>query len=95
MTGASPELKVYTFCGIVYPMSIYIKDEATSKAVRRLAKRDGTTLTDAIRKAVLRELGDEADADLAALKSLQAKFASYPSTGKKADKKFYDSLYEG
>jgi antitoxin VapB len=76
-------------------MSIYLKDEATSKAVRKLAKRDGITLTEAVRKAVNKELAlSSDDAEAAALANLQRKFSARPATGKQADKEFYDSLYE-
>ncbi|MFO1032621.1 MAG: type II toxin-antitoxin system VapB family antitoxin [Hyphomicrobiales bacterium] len=76
-------------------MGIFIKDPATDKAVRKLAKRRGVTLTEAIRSAVLKDLGEGIPGDEdAALKKLQDKFASYPDTGLKADKALYDSLYE-
>jgi antitoxin VapB len=76
-------------------MTIYLKDEATSKAVRKLAKRDGITLTEAVRKAVNKELALSADdAEAAALAKLHKKFSARTATGKRADKKFYDSLYE-
>ena len=76
-------------------MGIFIKDPATDRAVRKLAKRRGVTLTEAIRTAVLKDLaGDLSGDEDAELKRLQEKFASYPSTGLKADKAFYDSLYE-
>jgi antitoxin VapB len=76
-------------------MTIYLKDEATSKAVRKLAKRDGITLTEAVRKAVNKELSlTSDDAETAALTKLQKKFSARPATGKLADKEFYDSLYE-
>jgi antitoxin VapB len=76
-------------------MTIYLKDEATSKAVRKLAKRDGITLTEAVRKAVTKELeNDVDDMETAALRKLQAKFSSRRATGHSADKDFYDSLYE-
>lgn len=76
-------------------MGIFIKDVETDKAVRKLAKLRGISLTEAIRRAVTRELefsmqGSEEEE----LKKLQERFASYPSTGLKADKAFYDSLYE-
>ena len=76
-------------------MGIFIKDLETDKAVRKLAKLRGISLTEAIRCAVTRELefclqGNEVEE----LKKLQEKFASYPSTGLTADKAFYDSLYE-
>ncbi len=76
-------------------MTIYLKDEATSKAVRKLAKLRGTTLTEAVRSAVAEALAlSPDDAETVALRRLQAKFASRRPTGKKADKDFYDSLYE-
>ena len=76
-------------------MGIFIKDAETDKAVRQLAKLRGVSLTEAIRSAVKRELElTEADDRDAELKKLQDQFASYPATGLKADKEFYDSLYE-
>jgi len=76
-------------------MGISIKDPATDKAVRKLAKLRKVTLTEAIRSAVMYELErSKQDKQDAALKKLQEKFASYPATGLKADKAFYDSLYE-
>jgi hypothetical protein len=76
-------------------MTIYLKDEATSKAVRKLAKRDSITLTEAVRRAVTKELESNADdIETAALRKLQAKFSSHHATGQLADKEFYDSLYE-
>ena len=76
-------------------MGIFIKDPETDKAVRKLAKLRGVSLTEAIRSAVTRELElSEADNEEVELKKLQERFASYPSTGLKADKRFYDSLYE-
>lgn len=77
-------------------MGIFIKDAATDKAIRKLAKLRGTTLTEAIRGAVNRALEEEktSDVDEAAVDALIAKVASWPKTGLKADKEFYDSLYE-
>jgi antitoxin VapB len=76
-------------------MTIYLKDEATSKAVRKLAKRDGVTLTEAVRKAVNKELAlSSDDVEMIALRKLQDMVASHRATGKLADKDFYDSLYE-
>jgi len=76
-------------------MGIFIKDPETDKAVRKLAKLRGVSLTEAIRSAVSRELArSETSNEEDELKKLKEKFASYPSTGLKADKEFYDSLYE-
>ena len=77
-------------------MGIFIKDAATDKAVRKLAKLRGTTLTEAVSSAVNHALDQEklSDVDDAAVDALIAKVASWPKTGLKADKDFYDSLYE-
>ena len=76
-------------------MGIFIKDQETDKAVRKLAKLRGISLTEAIRNAVKRELElCEPDNEDLELKKLQDEFASYSPTGLKADKAFYDSLYE-
>jgi antitoxin VapB len=74
-------------------MTIYVKDPKTDKAVRKLAKLKGTTLTEAIRGAVEAELEREKDEENeAAVDRLIAKVAAWPKTGLKADKAFYDSL---
>lgn len=76
-------------------MTFYIKDPETDKMVRKLAKLKGTTLTEAIRGAVEAELERETHDDReAAVDRIIAKFAAWPNTGLKADKAFYDSLYE-
>jgi antitoxin VapB len=78
-------------------MTIYLKDEATSKAVRKLAKLRGTTLTEAVRTAVAEALAQEGEANrrkklLNDIKVLQDKFAKLPSSGLLADKAFFDDL---
>ena len=77
-------------------MSIYIKDPATTEAVRKLAKLRGTTLTEAVRSAVEECLGrcegSKKDAFLAKVHELQEELAKYPRTGLAADKAFYDEL---
>lgn len=79
-------------------MTIYIKDPKTDKAVRKLAKLKGTTLTDAIRLAVEKDLAaareTKSDVNEAAIDAIIARFAALPNTGLKADKKFFDSLYD-
>ena len=42
-------------------MTFYVKDPATDKAVRRLAKLKGKTLTDTIREAVEKEYASSKD----------------------------------
>ena len=77
-------------------MTIYIKDPATDKAVRELARLRGVSLTEAIREAVERAIGEERalqDEDfLKKIHELQDMIASYPPSGNKADKAFYDWL---
>jgi antitoxin VapB len=76
-------------------MTFYVKDPATDKAVRKLAKLKGITLTEAIRSAVEAELEREkSEFNEKAIDAIIAKVASWPDTGLKADKAFYDSLYE-
>ena len=72
-------------------MTIYIKDPKTDKAIRKLAKLRGTTLTEAIRAAVEKELASELKQKVN-IDDLIAKVASWPKTGLKADKAFFDSL---
>lgn len=81
-------------------MTIYIKDPATDKAVRELARLRGLSLTEAIREAVENALAHEAaqqkpetrEFRMDKLRKLQAELANYPRTGLKADKAFYDWL---
>jgi antitoxin VapB len=77
-------------------MTIYVKDPKTDKAVRKLAKLKGMSLTEAIRSAVEKDLAAtkaaKPDVDEAAVDALIARFAALPKTGLKADKEFFDSL---
>jgi antitoxin VapB len=75
-------------------MSFYVKDPATDKAVRRLARLRGKTLTETIREAVEKALEQETrPASLRErLKPIQERFARLPKSGLKADKAFFDEL---
>ncbi len=74
-------------------MTFYVKDPATDKAVRRLAKIRGTTLTETIREAVENELQRERRETLPArLDAIAQRLSKYPKTGLEADKAFYDEL---
>jgi antitoxin VapB len=76
-------------------MGIFIKDPKTEEAIRKLAILRGVSLTEAVRAAVLQELeAAELPEEDALLAKLHQKVRSYPDTGLKADKEFYDSLYE-
>jgi antitoxin VapB len=76
-------------------MGLYVKDPATDRAVRKLAQLRDISLTEAIRSAVEAELArqhEEEKENEAAIDRLIEKVASWPDTGLKADKEFYDSL---
>lgn len=74
-------------------MTFYVKDPATDKAVRRLAKIRGKTLTETIREAVENELRMERrETLLERIKPIQDRLATFPRTGLEADKAFYDEL---
>jgi antitoxin VapB len=77
-------------------MTFYVKDPATDKAVRRLAKLKGKTLTETIREAVENEYRKEKDRAKLPLreriKPIQDRLAAYPRTGLEADKAFFDEL---
>lgn len=74
-------------------MTFYVKDPATDKAVRRLAKLRGKTLTETIREAVENELRKERRKTLPQrLDAIARRLSKYPRTGLEADKAFYDEL---
>lgn len=74
-------------------MTFYVKDPATDEAVRKLAKLKGTTLTEAIRGAVEKELHVERiKTRHERINAIVEEFAKLPKSGLKADKAFFDSL---
>lgn len=83
-------------------MAFHIRDADTDQIVRKLAARRGVTLTEAVREAAAERLialeKAAATADQRPLreriKDIQDRIAARGSTGLKADKAFYDSLYE-
>jgi antitoxin VapB len=76
-------------------MAFHVKDEATDKAVRRLAKLKRMTLTATIREAVEHEY-ERACAEIPLierLKPIQEQFAALRKPGGlPADKAFFDEL---
>jgi antitoxin VapB len=75
-------------------MAIHVRDPETDALVRRLARRKGLGLTETIRDAVRNEL-DREEEKLSLWErtaDLRAEIKSWPSTGRKADKAFFDSL---
>ena len=77
-------------------MTFYVKDPATDKAVRRLAKLKGKTLTETIREAVEFALAEQTREKkltfLERIKPIQDRIAARGKTGLEADKAFYDEL---
>ena len=76
-------------------MAFHIRDEATDKAVRRLAKLKRKTLTETIREAVEHEF-ERVRSEISLierLKPIQDQFASLSKPGgSPADKAFFDEL---
>jgi antitoxin VapB len=74
-------------------MTFYVKDPATDKAVRKLAKLKGKTLTETIREAVETELQRERRETLPQrLDAIAQQLSKYPKTGLEADKAFFDEI---
>jgi antitoxin VapB len=82
-------------------MAFHVRDREADILVRKLARKTGMTITDAIKSAAAEKLDrlDRMDAErdsrpfLDRIKDIQDRIAAYPETGLKADKAFYDSLY--
>lgn len=76
-------------------MPLHIKDPAATEAVRRLAALRGVTLTDAVRAACEEALSraDKSRPARERLADIHAAIRSYPQTGRKADKAFYDKAW--
>ena len=75
-------------------MAFSVRDEATDKAVRRLAMLKGKGLTETIREAVEKELDRAREAIPLAdrLSAVTEDYRKLPKSGLVADKAFYDSL---
>jgi antitoxin VapB len=75
-------------------MAFSVKDGATDAAVRRLAALKQRNLTDTIREAVEHEYARMVGKIplLERLRAIGDAFATYPKTGDKADKPFFDDL---
>jgi antitoxin VapB len=75
-------------------MPLHIRDEATTKLVRKLAARRGVGLTEAVRLAVEGELRrEELSVPLRErIRPIQNRLAKHPLTGLAADKRFFDEL---
>jgi antitoxin VapB len=73
-------------------MTIYIKDPSTDAIVRKLAKKRGRSLTEAIKQVAEKDLASDTDM-LSLHERLQPiidRIAAHPKTGLQADKTIYD-----
>jgi antitoxin VapB len=78
-------------------MAFHVKDAETDRLIREVARRKGLGLTDTIKQLAAREIeaSDHALAEKRTrLSQLQDRVLAAAQTGLKADKAFYDSLYE-
>lgn len=77
-------------------MPLNIRSEEVNRLAERLASAAHVSKTEAVRMALANELERrEKPLSLAErIKPIQDRFAAYPETGLKADKAFYDSLYD-
>ena len=78
-------------------MPLNIRDEAVNQLAEQLASTARVNKTEAVRMALTNELArqeESREAFRAKIKVLQDRVAAWPDTGLKADKAFYDSLYE-
>ncbi|KRA61446.1 transcription factor [Caulobacter sp. Root655] len=76
-------------------MAFHIRDPETDALVRELAEKAHVGITEAVKLAAAEALAtrEKARAEkLAALKAIRDEVASWPRTGLKADKAFFDEL---
>ena len=76
-------------------MAFHVRDPETDALVRELARRDRTTLTEAIRETVRKELKSR-DKKLSLWErtaDIRARLNAHPDTNFKADKAFFDDLW--
>jgi antitoxin VapB len=84
-------------------MAFHIRDPETDASVRKLARKTGLSMTEAVRIAADEKLAriEQAEAQAAdqrplreRVRDIHERVAARGRTGLKADKAFYDSLYE-
>ena len=76
-------------------MAFHVRDPEADAMLRQYAEEKRVGITDAIKLAVTRarEADETAKADKrTALKAIRDQLNSYPRTGEKADKAFFDEL---
>lgn len=76
-------------------MAFHVRDPKTDALVRALAKKRGIGITEAVREAVENELEREANKQSLWERTadIRAEVASWPKTGLKADKAFFDEMW--
>jgi antitoxin VapB len=78
-------------------MPLNIRDEAVNQLAEKLASAARVNKTEAVRLALTNELARREPppgSPMEELEALQDEFARRPKSGLRADKAFYDSLYE-
>jgi antitoxin VapB len=81
-------------------MAFHVRDPKTDALVRELARSRGIGLTEAIREAVEKSLAEDAARQggrpslAESLKPLLDEMDRLPRTGLRADKKFFDELWD-
>ena len=78
-------------------MAFHVRDTETDAMVRTLARQRGVGLTEAVRLAVeaaLEQGSVEVGERLKAMREVSERVASRPRTGQKADKAFFDAMYD-
>lgn len=78
-------------------MPFHVRDPETDALVRELADKTRLGITEAVKLAAAEALAsrDQARAEkLAKMRAISAEVASWPRTGLKADKAFFDEMYE-
>jgi antitoxin VapB len=76
-------------------MAFHVRDPETDALVRRLARQKGVGITEAVKLAVGAELRREAAPKpplRERIRAIQDEVQSWPYTGLKADKTFFDEL---
>ena len=76
-------------------MALHIRDPETDRLARELARLQGNGITGAVRSALEAKLAEERRKVplMERIKDVTDRIASYPDTGLKADKAFFDDLW--
>jgi antitoxin VapB len=74
-------------------VAFHVRDPETDSLVRKLARREGIGLTEAVKRAVRAKLENTKAVPLRdRLRKIAQDIANYPDTGLKADKAFFDDI---